>query len=86
MTWRDFSGMSDLKKPIPAILTDKIDIPEKLNCSKIALHTCFIRKAYKEQFWPLVKFLEKIRNRLVIFQKIKEQKQQNILKIPNSFI
>ena len=35
---------------------------------------CFIRNAYKERFSPLVKFLEKIRNRLVVFQKVKEQK------------
>ena len=41
----------------------------------LRLHTlCFIRNAYKERFWPLVKILGKIRNRLVIFQKIKEQK------------
>ena len=39
------------------------------------LHSvCFIRNAYKERFSPLVKFLEKIRNRLVVFQKVKEQK------------
>ena len=38
------------------------------------LHSfCFIRNAYKERFWGLVKSFKKIRNRLVIFQKIKEQ-------------
>jgi len=38
----------------------------------------FIRNAYKEQFSWVVKFFEKIRNRLVIFQKIKEQTSSNI--------
>ena len=52
---------------------------------KFWLHTlCFIRNVYKERFWPLVKFLGKIRNGLAIFKKIKEQKLWNILKIPNS--
>ena len=36
---------------------------------------CFIRNAYKERFSPLVKFLEKLRNGLVIFQKNKERKK-----------
>ena len=29
VTWRDFSGMSDLEKPILALPTHRIDIPEK---------------------------------------------------------
>ena len=29
VTWRDFSGMSDLENPILALPTDRIDIPEK---------------------------------------------------------
>ena len=38
----------------------------------------FIRNTYKEQFSWLVKSFEKIRNRLVIFLKIKEQRSYNI--------
>ena len=37
VTWRDFFGKSDLEKPILALLTHRIDIPEKQNHSKIAL-------------------------------------------------
>ena len=29
VTWRDFSGMSDLLKPVLALQTDSIDIPGK---------------------------------------------------------
>ena len=29
VTWRDFSGMSDMEKPILALPTHWIDIPEK---------------------------------------------------------
>ena len=50
------------------------DYFEAENCA--VLHTlCFIRNAYKERFSPLVKFLEKLRNGLVIFQKNKERKK-----------
>ena len=39
----------------------------------ILLHLlCFVRNAYKERFSPLVKILEKIRNRLFLFHQIKE--------------
>ena len=39
---------------------------------------CFIRNAYTERFWGLVKIFEKIRNRLLIFLKIKEQESSDI--------
>ena len=46
---------------------ERINVPPRI-------HTLsFIRNAYKERFSWLVKFFEKIRNRLVIFLKIKEQ-------------
>ena len=47
-------------------------------CRYVYTSLSFIRNAYKEQFSWLVKFFEKIRNRLVIFQKIKEQKSEEI--------
>ena len=44
-----------------------------INWFQIRIHLlCFIRNAYKERFLPLVKFLNSLRNALVIFQKTKE--------------
>ena len=42
VTWRDFSGMSDLEKPILTLLIHWIDIPVKLKVLKIS-KTALIR-------------------------------------------
>ena len=42
VTWRDFSGMSDLEKPILTLPIHWIDIPVKLKVSKLG-KTAYIR-------------------------------------------
>ena len=49
--------------------TNKVDLTFSLQIHIL----CFIRNAYKEQFSWLFKFLKNLRNKLVIFQRIKER-------------